>query len=109
MAVPAFHRGGGMRPKIAAFDVFNFTQRLACHLFPALPVTEQRGRTGDTLRGISDGEICLFGTPWELARACGEDSDEIEEFLQRHIGTLIRRDREIAGRIPADLKKRVRG
>ena len=96
-----------MRRRIDAFDVFNFTQRLSCYVFPSLRDMDKPCRTGDALRQIVDGELCLFDTPREIAQeSLAPNRDVMEEFLQRHIGKLIRRDREIASRILADLKKR---
>src|SRR5688572_15620420 len=81
-----------MRQKFDAFAVFIFTQRLYCHLFPALRDMDEPCRIGETLRGVSDGDICLFDTPRETARQAfaGCSEEMMEEFLQRHIGTLIR-------------------
>jgi hypothetical protein len=97
-----------MRRKIDAFDVFNFTQRLNCCVFPSLLVIDRHDRTGETLREISDGKTCLFDTPQEITKKAFKGRrKEMEEFLRRNIGTLIRRDREIARKILADLKKRL--
>jgi hypothetical protein len=97
-----------MRRQIDAFDVFDFTRRLNCYVFPSLLVTDEPDRTGETLREIVDGKLCLFDTPREITqKAFKGRREEMEAFLQRNIGTLIRRDREIARKILADLKKRL--